>query len=614
MKRFWLVWIGFSLCVVLTAAAMTWMTCAVVRLDRAEAEARRQAALEANVRLALWRADATLAPLVTQESLAPWVAYRPILPNRQPSPFLAAATPHVLVHFQFDSGGRITSPEVPPPDQLKLAPAGSISADRIRAAEKQLARVAALTTREQLAAALPKPPPELATGVAAAPANQWSQQRVLLQSANAGGGLSPPQNQLSQQRGADRGRGQMAQTPAQQAQTEFNARNNTIFNNGYGGNFVNFDDSQMLGNGNLLVTADVRGVPMTPLWVDENLILARHVAAAGHGYVQGCLVDLADLRALLADAVGDLLPDATFEPVPPSATVDPARMLAALPLRIVPGEFPAEAATGLSPMLLSLAVAWACMLATAATVACLLAGIIRLSNRRASFVTAVTHELRTPLTTFQMYVEMLAEGMVRDEEQSRHYLKTLQAEAARLTHMVENVLAYARLERGRADGRVESITLGQLLDRVQGRLIERAQPAGMEIVVAGEPSARQQCVQANVSAVEQILFNLVDNACKYAVVADDKRIHVELRSLVAGGEIRVCDHGPGLPPSRRKRWFHSFSKSAQEAAHSAPGIGLGLALSRRLARHTGGELRLECGEGPGACFVLTLKTACPTQS
>ena len=115
MKRSWLVWIGFALCVAVTAAAMTWVTCAVVRLDRAEAESRRQAALEESVRLALWRADATLAPLVTQESLAPWLAYRPFLPNRQPSPFLAAATPHVLVHFQFEPDGRMTSPEVPPP-------------------------------------------------------------------------------------------------------------------------------------------------------------------------------------------------------------------------------------------------------------------------------------------------------------------------------------------------------------------------------------------------------------------------------------------------------------------------------------------------------------------
>jgi signal transduction histidine kinase len=604
MKRTWLVWIGFSLCLLVTAAAMTWTTCAVVRLDRAEAEARRQAALEANVRLALWRADAALAPLVTQESLAPWGAYRPILPNRQPSPFLTAATPHVLVHFHFEPDGRISSPEAPP-EGLKLT-AASLSADQIHAARVQLDRVAALTTRAQLAAALPPPPAETTQGAVAtaAPASQSFQQRVLAQSENAGGGLSSPQqNQLSQQ--GNRNRAQMAQTPAQQAQAEFNARNNyTTF--GIGNNDNN-GESQYLGNGNWLLAGEVRGVPMTPLWLGDNLILARRVSAAGREYVQGCLLDWADLRALLAEAVGDLLPEAAFEPVPRGAAVDPARMLAVLPLRIVPGDLPAEAAEGYSPMLLSLAVAWACMAATAATIACLLAGIIRLSNRRASFVTAVTHELRTPLTTFQMYVEMLAEGMVRDEEQSRHYLKTLQAEAARLTHMVENVLAYARLERGRANGRVESIGLGELLDRVRGRLVQRAEPAGMEIVVAAEASARRQCVEANVSAVEQVLFNLVDNACKYASAAEDKRIQVELRSLAAGGEIRVCDHGPGLPPARRKGWFRSFSKSAQEAAHSAPGIGLGLALSRRLARHMGGDLRLESGDGAGACFVLTLK-------
>ncbi len=591
MKRFWLVWIGFSLCVVLTAAAMTWMTFAVVRLDRAGADARRQAALEESVRLALWRADSTLAPLVTQESLAPWIAYRPFLPSGQPSPFLAAATPHVLVHFQFDPSGQVTSPEVPPSGRAKLATAGSpadrTAADRIGAAEKQLARVASLTTRQQLATTLPKPSTEAAQVIiaAASQANQSSQERVAQRSRRAG----------------------IRQNLGQQGQAEFDARNFTL-NNGFTVN-SNFEDPQLFGNGAQLAAADVRGVPMTPLWFGENLLLARRVSAAGREYVQGCLLDWTDLRELLSDAVGDLLPQATFEPVSRQAAVDPSRMCAALPVRIVPGDLPAETATGLSPMLLSLAVAWACMLTTAAAIAWLLAGIIRLSNRRASFVTAVTHELRTPLTTFQMYVEMLSDGMLRDEEQSRHYLKTLQAEAARLTHMVENVLAYARLERGRADGRAESIALGQLLDRVRSRLSERAEAAGMKMVVDVEPSALKQCVEANVSAVEQILFNLVDNACKYAALAEDKRIHVELRSLSGGAEIRVRDHGPGLPPWRRKRWFKSFSKSAQEAAHSAPGIGLGLALSRRLARHIGGQLRLERSDDQGACFVLTLAAA-----
>ena len=130
----------------------------------------------------------------------------------------------------------------------------------------------------------------------------------------------------------------------------------------------------------------------------------------------------------------------------------------------------------------------------------------------------------------------------------------------------------------------------------------------MELLVEADDAARSMTVRANASALEQILFNLVDNACKYAASADDRRIHVRLRQGDGVAEIRVEDHGPGVrrPP---RRLFRSFSKSAREAAHSAPGIGLGLALSRRLARGMGGDLRLERG-GPAAhCFLLTLPAA-----
>ena len=228
-----------------------------------------------------------------------------------------------------------------------------------------------------------------------------------------------------------------------------------------------------------------------------------------------------------------------------------------------------------------------------------------MTERRASFVTAVTHELRTPLTTFRMYAEMLSEGMVADEKQQKHYLATLRSEAERLTHMVENVLAYARLERGRGDGRLETVPVDRLLETIMPRLSERAENAGMELVVAGDGDT--MAVEANVAAVEQILFNLVDNACKYAAGASDKRIHLEISPDRGKAELRVRDHGPGISTSIRRRLFRSFSKTADEAACSAPGVGLGLALSRRLARDMGSDLRLEEDTAEGACFVLALK-------
>src|SRR5262249_13969656 len=120
--------------------------------------------------------------------------------------------------------------------------------------------------------------------------------------------------------------------------------------------------------------------------------------------------------------------------------------------------------------------------AAAASVAALLYGVMALSERRRMFVSAVTHELRTPLTTFRLYTDMLAEGMVPSEERRAEYLRRLQSESQRLGHLVENVLFYARLEGGRAAGR-EAVDLRELIAATLDRLRDRAQAAGLELVL-----------------------------------------------------------------------------------------------------------------------------------
>ncbi len=597
MKRSWLITIAFILCMAAAAGAMTWVTVAVLSLERAEAGGRRQAALEDAVRLALWRADSTLVPLVMQENLLPWFAYRPgaTLPssaNADKGAPLAASSPYVLVHFELEADGRLVSPEVSKPEAQasdQTAPlAGASGFNGPAEGKTPLARVAAVATPAKLRSLLPAPPAQPPGPPAPNVLTQNTQFTV-----------SP------QQRAADRDRrSQMRSNFEQQGEIEYNFRNGAW----NGGNSVllnnkNNDVTNQVTVSNFL-TVNVPGAPLTPLWLDGQLLLARRISVAGRDVVQGCLLDWPAIRDLLVDTVGDLLPSATFEPVVGDPSVEPARMLAALPLRIVPGDLPSDSPRNLSPIRVSLIVAWVCMTLAAAAVAGLLAGILRLSNRRASFVTAVTHELRTPLTTFQMYVEMLAEGMVPPGEPSRHYLKTLRAEVSRLTHMVENILAYARLERRRNIGRIETIAAGRLLDGMQARLAQRAEQAGMELIVESAPADCDCLVRASASVVEQVLFNLVDNACKYAADADDKRIHIELQTLDDRLEVRVRDHGPGMSPPRR--WFRSFGKTAQEAAQSAAGIGLGLALSRRLARHIGGDLRVVQSAEGGACLALSL--------
>jgi signal transduction histidine kinase len=233
-------------------------------------------------------------------------------------------------------------------------------------------------------------------------------------------------------------------------------------------------------------------------------------------------------------------------------------------------------------------------------------GVLALSERRAAFVSSVTHELRTPLTTFRMYAEMLARDMAPPESR-REYLETLKTESERLTHLVENVLAYARLERGRRPKRNERTTPATLVERLKPRLSERAARSQMELECVVDAGTGAAPMLTDVGVVEQILFNLVDNAAKYAARAADPRIRLEAARDGDFVSLTVRDHGPGFASPREAARSAPFSKSAQEAAETAPGVGLGLALCRRLARELGGRLEICARNGDGAGAAVTLR-------
>jgi signal transduction histidine kinase len=596
MNRPLVIWSVFGGALLLLLSAMLAVSVTAVRLDRAQAEAQRQAEFEEKVRLALWRMDSALAPLILQESSRPYFMYSSFFPADRaydkmfgplsgnevllPSPLLTQASSNVLLHFQYGPDGTLTSPQVPVPARQKMAE-GHVDREQIELASRRLTELQQLIKPDALAVActttLSEPVPVTLASIAPQVANAQVQQRA-----------DPVQL------------GQQQQMVLNQA--ELQARAQTYKKSAEGNQYINA----------MVPRGDVAEGMVKPIWFGEALVLARRVSVEGRQYIQGCWLDWPAIRSGLLDSVHDLFPGAQLQAL--RGTVDPqARMLASLPLRLVPGPVSqlstinSQPSSTPSPMRIALGVSWLCMLLAAVAVAVLLHGAVSLSERRGAFVSAVTHELRTPLTTFKMYSEMLAEGMVQDEDKKRHYLSTLCSEANRLSHLVENVLAYARLERGSARSRVESLSLGQLIDRVKPRLAQRAEHAGMSLVVDGSEQALQSVVHVDVAAVEQILFNLVDNACKYAAPnTSEKLIHLEAVPNPKFAMLRVRDHGQGITEQGARRLFKPFSKSAHEAAHTAPGVGLGLALCRRLSRSMGGDLQLDRLITNGACFVLSL--------
>jgi signal transduction histidine kinase len=648
MKRPAVIWLVFFLFLAAGVAAMGWMTRRVLRLEAESVRAAAAAGVEENVRLALWRMDYAMSPLISAETARPYFEYSSVFPaerayNRMftelkggdvlvPSPLLRVSSPVVLLHFQVDPDGRVSSPQTPDERVRRIAVGRYATAEEMDAAARRLAEFQRVidVSREELAKALPAP----------RDAEAWAGNRLrvgnngTIASANSGGGFNPnynysvsnangeqsQENQQQQQQQLQQQQrivpnqspeaynrfdvGQQATVQQARGQQEYQARSRT-----------QMDNNDLLNSAKAnYISPGVATAVMQPLWLGDRLVLARRVSIGGREYVQGCWLDWSGVRRWLLDSASDLVSGgADVVPVRKPSEEKQPRMLATIPARlVVSGEPGAVAAPSFwaalkqrSPTHVTLTIAWAGVLLGAAAVAMLLRGVMALSARRGEFVSAVTHELRTPLTTLRMYTEMLADGMVADEEAKASYIKTLRAESGRLGHLVDNVLLYSRLERSQRDARIEVAGLAELLDRLVPRLTDRVSQAGMHLEVAVSEGAKSARIRANLLSVEQILFNLVDNSCKYASAAADKRVDLSVARVGEAVEIRVADHGPGLSAGARAKLFRPFSKSVQEAAASAPGLGLGLALSRRLAGNMGGALRWE-GSGDGAVFVLVV--------
>ncbi|HSP41575.1 MAG TPA: HAMP domain-containing sensor histidine kinase [Luteolibacter sp.] len=553
----WIVWAALATCAVLVLGAMAMLTRNVRATQHEHAVAEARANMEEQTRLALWRMDAAGAAILLRENQRPPADYDP--GNPVPSlPF--GDDPLVKLHFEVRDG-------------ILVSPEANGSGEPLEPLRSLLARNGDTA--------------DLLRSAAAAGETAWRnvpKDVAMVKSANPGySRQGEPQQRYSQsyQEGfneierANRAKNVESQAMAQNAIV--NAYANTI---------------QLPQAGGITEIGSMR-----PAWIDGELFLLRQLTVANARVIQGVWLDAAKLRDLLLAEIIDLLPAARLEPL--VAAADDPLVLVSFPFRLARNESPAPQMPQWSGPLL---VGWAAVFCALGAVSILVHGLMRLSERRASFVSAVTHELRTPLTTFRLYSDMLETGAVKPEKRG-DYLRVLSREADRLSHLVENVLAFSRIERGSARSHVSETSIDSFLASQHERWSARLATAGLELVIHPAPDMK---LRADLTALEHILFNLIDNAAKYAAGYEPPQVEISARADNGHVVIEVADHGPGIPAEERRRIFRPFHKSAREAADTKPGVGLGLALSLRLARELGGSLALANGPVPGARFLLRL--------
>lgn len=600
-KRSWQVWLCYAAALAIVLPAFGWLSLRVLRLDDEQRASQRAAAHEEQVRLALWRMDSLLMPLITQEAARPYQSYEPFSIDdgeRIPSPILTQPSPFVLLNFQLDADGTVHSPQSPDPEFYEWAVQNGSTPEFLYGNDVRRNELSGTVHFDELWSHLPaetlpalamaadeKAPPDVGFNTIDNRVFPETQQTSVASEAQQG---SLPED--------------LASLGSSQ-QADFRRRNSALQNLGQQQLFA-----QRAGPNTFKVPETVDEGVSRPLWLDGRLMLARRVTIAGEPVIQGCWLNWESLRESLLQEISDLVTGARLAPIDDDATVDPGRMLASIPVALE-ADLPPAGEAGLTPIRGAVLTAWVGLLFGCMAIGLLLHGVQSLSERRAAFVSAVTHELRTPLTTFQLYTDLLADDLLKDDSKRRGYLQTLRGESQRLEHLIENVLTYSQLERrpGRAPGHV--LKPSDLLDRVGPRLEELARRSEMELVIESDESIASALVRADESLVEQVLLNLVDNACKYASGGERHRILIRASREASNVALIVRDFGPGIPADVTRRLFQPFSKSVERAAESAPGVGLGLALSRGLARQMGGDLAVVDDGAPGATFKLVLPLA-----
>lgn len=217
---------------------------------------------------------------------------------------------------------------------------------------------------------------------------------------------------------------------------------------------------------------------------------------------------------------------------------------------------------------------------------------------KSDFVAAVSHELRTPLASLRVMAETL-ERRLEGEVRAKDYPRRIVAEADALSGLVENILSFNRLDKGRWVAHPRPVALAEF----QKSLEEEARAYGLAQVELTFEGFEQERLDADPELLKLLFSNLLRNACRYNA-NDPVRVRFSAARDSGGLSIRAFDNGVGIPPGEQEAVFEEFKRLKGQAGRGGPGSGLGLSLCRRIMGLHGGTLTLEASSASGSTFLM----------
>ena len=259
----------------------------------------------------------------------------------------------------------------------------------------------------------------------------------------------------------------------------------------------------------------------------------------------------------------------------------------------------------------NIAISLAILLLMGGTMALLLAATRqsqRLANQQMEFVASVSHELRTPLTVIRSAGENLADGLVTNDGQVRRYGALIRNEGRRLSEMVEQIMSFAGLEKGKTQFEFTSVDVNALIQRAVASCEATLKERGCRVEI-NAPEALPH-VLADPNSLAHCLQNLLTNAAKYA--NDSGWIGITAKTSASSKgpqlEISVEDRGQGIRPEDLPHIFEPFYRGKKAVEDQIHGTGLGLSLVKRIMEAHSGGIDVQSIPGQGCTFTLRLPT------